>query len=818
MELNAQSKTAIKYANQLGKSLGATALDSQHLLYGLAKCSESIAGSILASHNITPAAIKKSVETRMESLEKAKIKGSLEFTPQVKKLLRFAEKTAAEIGDLQVGTEHILYAVVTDEKCLGYNLLGYFLRDSHTQISKIVDELTASFGYEDEGDLQEEFVRNDEMAMGESSRAFSLEDYTRDITDMAARGELDPVIGRNDEILRIIQILTRRGKNNPCLVGQPGVGKTAIVEGLAQRISQGNVPENIKDKRILSLDMSSLVAGTQYRGEFEKRIKAVIEEVSNDGNIVLFMDEIHTLIGAGGAKGTLDASNILKPALSRGEIQLIGATTEEEFRKYFEKDAALERRFQPVNVSEPTVVDSIEILRGIKHKYEEHHKVSYDDESIVACVNLAERYISDRKLPDKAIDVMDEAAALLSVENYKTSDKISNLRNEITECDNIMRKAIEEGDFALAGITKNRQDEVFKALKKAEVSAKNKRVTIKKTVTVAQVEAVVSRWSKIPVSELSKKETDRLLNLEANLHKRIIGQKEAVEAVSKAIRRGRVGLSDPKRPIGSFVFLGPTGVGKTELSKALAEAVFGSEDALIRIDMSEYMEQHSVSKILGSPPGYVGFEDGGQLSERVRKNPYSVILFDEVEKAHPDVFNVLLQILDDGQVTDSQGRMVNFKNTIIIMTSNVGAKRITDPKNLGFGVRETKEQNYEKMKKSVMEEVKQLFKPEFINRIDDFIVFHKLDNDDLTDITQLLLNNLAKRAFVQMNLQIKFTPALKKHIVEKYSDPLMGARPLRRGITQEVEDSMSKEILLGNIIEGDKVTVSYKGEKVVFTK
>ena len=633
---------------------------------------------------------------------------------------------------------------------------------------------------------------------------------------MAANGELDPVIGRDDEIMRIIQVLARRSKNNPCLVGQPGVGKTAIVEGLAQRMADGSVPDIIKDKRILSLDMSSLVAGTQYRGEFEKRLKAVIEEVSEDGNIILFMDEIHTLIGAGGAKGTLDASNILKPALSRGEIQLIGATTEEEFRKYFEKDAALERRFQPIAVSQPTKEDTLKILLGIKHKYEEHHNVFYDLEAIEACVNLSDRYITDRNLPDKAIDVMDEAAALVSLTGYKPSDKIRVLRDKIFECDRIMKESIENGEFEKAGEAKKEQDVLFETLRKSEAAEKRKKKKTEKTVTVEQVEKVISRWSKVPVSELSKKESDRLIGLEKNLHKRIIGQNEAVEAVSKAIRRGRIGLSDPKRPIGSFVFLGPTGVGKTELSKALAEAVFGSEDSLIRVDMSEYMEAHSVSKILGSPPGYVGFDDGGQLSERVRKNPYSVVLFDEIEKAHPDVFNVLLQILDDGQVTDSQGRKINFKNTIIIMTSNVGAKRITEPKNLGFGSKESKEQNYEKMKSNVMEEVKQLFKPEFINRIDDFIVFHKLDRKELEDITSLLLSNLAKRAKEQMNIDLKFTVALRNHIVDKFSNPLMGARPLRRGIMVDIEDPLASEILSGNIEEGDTVKVSFNKGKVNF--
>ena len=816
MELNEQSKQVLKYADQIGKNLGAGALDTQHLLYGLAKCKDSLAGSILESHGITHAEIKKSFETRSEALRKVKVKGKLELTPQVKKILDIAKRTAQDLGSAYIGTEHILYAIVTEEKCLAYNLLGYLLKDSGTPIGKIADEIAANFGFDDEGYIPDEYVRAEEMPGGEGPSKFSLEDYTKDITEMAAMGELDPVIGRDDEIMRIIQVLARRSKNNPCLVGQPGVGKTAIVEGLALRIADGNVPEIIKDKRILSLDMSSLVAGTQYRGEFEKRLKAVIEEVSGDGNIVLFMDEIHTLIGAGGAKGTLDASNILKPALSRGEIQLIGATTEEEFRKYFEKDAALERRFQPISVAEPNKEDSLKILFGIKGKYEEHHNVIYDDDALEACVNLSDRYITDRNLPDKAIDVMDEAAALISLEGYKPSDKIHTLREQITECDRLMKENIEKGEFEKAGETKSKQDALFEALRKAEAAERRKRKDNVKNVTIKHVEAVISRWSKVPVSELSKKESERLLGLEKNLHKRIIGQKEAVEAVSKAIRRGRIGLSDPKRPIGSFVFLGPTGVGKTELSKALAEAVFGSEDSLIRVDMSEYMEAHSVSKILGSPPGYVGFDEGGQLSERVRKNPYSVVLFDEIEKAHPDVFNVLLQILDDGQVTDSQGRKVNFKNTIIIMTSNVGAKRITEPKNLGFGSKETKEQNYEKMKSNVMEEVKQLFKPEFINRIDDFIVFHKLERKELEDITALLLSNLAKRAKEQMDIDLHFTNALKNHIVDKYSNPLMGARPLRRGIMCEVEDPLASEILSGNISEGNSVKVSFKGEKVKF--
>lgn len=818
MKQNELCKQVFKYANQIGKANGATSLDSQHLIYGLVKCRESIAGSILAGHGITLNDVKKSFENKVNALEKVKVKGKLEMTPQVKKIVEKAEEVAAHCDSYEMGTEHLLFAIVTEEKSLGCNLLKYLLKDSGIPIEKLVLEIVERLGLDDEQNPPEELVHSEEMAHGPQSADISLEDYTKDLTLMAAMGELDPVIGRKDEINRILQILSRRTKNNPCLVGEPGVGKTAIVEGLAQSIADGKVPDVIKDKRILTLDMSAMVAGTQYRGEFEKRIKAVIEEVAEDGDIILFMDEIHTLIGAGGAKGSLDASNILKPALSRGEIQLIGATTEEEFTKYFAKDAALERRFQPVNVSEPTIEDTLGILQGIKHKYEEHHNVSYDEEAIKACVTLSERYITDRKLPDKAIDVMDESAALIVLDGFNPSDKLRTLRNEITECDKIMKEALESGDFKLAGDTKVRQDDLFTQLRKAEANNRNRKAKNAKKVTVSEVEMVVSRWSKVPVQELSKKETERLLSLEKNLHKRIIGQNEAVEAVSKAIRRGRVGLSDPHKPIGSFVFLGPTGVGKTELSKALAEAVFGSEDSLIRIDMSEYMEQHSVSKIIGSPPGYVGFEEGGQLADRVRKNPYSVVLFDEVEKAHPDVFNVLLQILDDGQVTDAQGRKVNFKNTIIIMTSNVGAKKITEPKNLGFGSRTTEEENHEKMKKQVMEEVKQLFKPEFINRIDDFIVFHKLSRTNLEDITSLLLKNLATRASEQMKIELKFSPELKNHIVDKFSDPMMGARPLKRGIIKEIEDPLCEEILSSGVKEGTTIKVNYKDEKVVFSR
>ncbi|MCR4647995.1 MAG: ATP-dependent Clp protease ATP-binding subunit [Lachnospiraceae bacterium] len=818
MEFSERSKQVLKYADQIGKKLGAQALDTQHLLYGLARCEGSVSKSLLERHGITHEDIKKSFEARSEALRKVKVSGKLKYTPQVNKILDLSKRMAEELGANSVGTEHILYCVLSEDNSIAYNVLGYLLKDTPFSVSKIMEEIAADLDFEDDEHLKEEFVGPDEIPVDGESSDFKLQDFTDDITQRALEGKLDPVIGRNEEILRVIQILARRSKNNPCLIGQPGVGKTAIVKGLAQRIATGgnDVPDLIRNKKILSLDMSALVAGTQYRGEFEKRLNAVIDEVSQRGDIILFMDEIHTLIGAGSAKGTLDAANILKPALSRGDIQLIGATTEEEFRKYFEKDAALERRFQPVSVSEPGKEDTLEILMGIKDKFEKHHHVVYEDDAIEECVTLSERYITDRRFPDKAIDVMDEAASLLSVKVFKPSYKIEDLKEKIAECDRVIKDSIHGGELEKASESKAQQDELYIELRKAEASEKKKKERRIQKVTVKEVETVISRWSKVPVSELSVKESERLLKLENNLHKRIIGQNEAVEAVSKAIRRGRTGISDPNRPIGSFVFLGPTGVGKTELSKALAAAVFGSEDNLIRVDMSEYMEAHSVSKILGSPPGYVGFDEGGQLSERVRKNPYSVVLFDEIEKAHPDIFNVLLQILDDGMVTDSQGRKVNFKNTIIIMTSNVGAKRITEPKNLGFNSRETAEQNYEKMKSNVMEEVKQLFKPEFINRIDDFIVFHKLGRKELEDITALLLSNLSKRAKENMQIKLIFADELKNHIVDKYSNPLMGARPLRRGIMTEIEDSLASEILSGRISKGKSVRVSYENEKIKF--
>ena len=645
-----------------------------------------------------------------------------------------------------------------------------------------------------------------------------LDQFSRDLTLLAEDGELDPIVGRDAEIQRVIQILSRRGKNNPCLIGEPGVGKTAIVEGLAERIVEGNVPDSVRNLRVLSLDLSGMVAGSKYRGEFEERIKKVIAEVIEEGNILLFIDEIHTLIGAGGAEGAIDASNILKPAMARGEIQILGATTITEYRKYVEKDAALERRFQPVMVEEPSSEETIEILKGVRHLYEEHHGITIPDEAVEACVNLSERYIADRFLPDKAIDLMDEAAAAIKLKDVKKITKDDSLNNRIEELSEEMEQAIIDGDIALASSIKKEKDELI-AKKEAEEKRLNRRSKLKPiTLTENDVAAVVALWTKIPVAKLTEQESVRLRKIESILHKRVIGQEEAVSAVARAVRRGRVGLKEKGRPIGSFLFLGPTGVGKTEISKALAEAVFGNENSMIRVDMSEYMEKHSVSKMIGSPPGYVGYEEGGQLSEKVRRNPYSVILFDEIEKAHPDVFNVMLQILDDGHVTDSQGRKVDFKNTIIIMTSNAGAQAIIEPKKLGFASKEDANKDYEFMKNGVMEEVKRIFKPEFLNRIDETIVFRALTKDDMKEIAALQVKQFAARCKEQMDISVNIPATVKTWIVEKSFEPKYGARPIRRKIQTALEDVMAEDILAGKIKSGDKVKAKIKKDEVVFEK
>ena len=668
----------------------------------------------------------------------------------------------------------------------------------------------------EDANLVEEDLGRKQAQTGGRKKGSILEQYSRDLTALAREDKLDPIIGRENEIQRVVQILSRRTKNNPCLIGESGVGKTAVVEGLAQRIISGDVPFTVKDKRVLILDLSGMIAGSKYRGEFEERIKRVMKEVLEDGNIILFMDEMHTLIGAGGAEGAIDASNMLKPALARGELQMIGATTVSEYRKYVEKDAALERRFQPVNVEEPDRDEAIAILKGIAHKYEEHHNVRIEPEALVAAVDLSTRYINDRNLPDKAIDLIDEACSAVRLRTMSVSPKIREMESEIKQKDDEMEEALRREDYQGAGEINRSQLSLIRKLSRLKAAEEKKLLKTAYVVTERDIAEVVALWTKIPVKKITEKESERLLKLESVLHKRVIGQDDAVTAVSKAIRRGRVGLQDPNRPIGSFLFLGPTGVGKTELSKALAEAMFGDENALIRVDMSEYMEGHSVSKMIGSPPGYVGFDEGGQLSEKVRRHPYSVILFDEIEKAHPDIFNVLLQVLDDGHITDSKGRKVSFKNTILIMTSNVGAQRIVEPKKLGFGAASDAQKDYETMKGSVMEEVRHLFKPEFINRIDEIMVFHPLTDKEMGEIVTLLAGTLAKRCKEQLDIKLVMSVSAKRFLVKKHADPKMGARPLKRAMQSAVEDALAEELLRGHIKRGETVTITVKDDALVF--
>ena len=732
------------------------------------------------------------------------------FSPRAEKVLEEAHRMAERFRADKTGTEHILLALIKE----GENVAVRLISTLNVPVQKIYAETLAAMG-EDPNLVKEDLGKKTAPKGGK--KASILAQYSRDLTALAIDGKLDPVVGREREIKRVIQILSRRTKNNPCLIGEPGVGKTAVVEGLAQRIAAGDVPFTVQNKRLVTLDLSGMIAGSKYRGEFEERIKKVIKEVADDGNIILFVDEMHTLIGAGGAEGAIDASNILKPSLARGEIQMIGATTITEYRKYVEKDAALERRFQPVNVDEPTKEEAIEILNGIVSKYEEHHKVTITPEAIRAAVDLSERYINDRNLPDKAIDLIDEAASAVRLRTMGTSPKVKELEDTIKRLDGEIEQALKDSDFSKAGELNKEQNTLLGKLNRVKNAEKKKELSSGYTVNENDIAEVVAEWTRIPVKKIAEKETEKLLKLESVLHKRVIGQEDAVKAVSKAIRRGRVGLQDPNRPIGSFLFLGPTGVGKTELSKALAEAMFGDENALIRVDMSEYMEGHSVSKMIGSPPGYVGFDDGGQLSEKVRRHPYSVILFDEIEKAHPDIFNVLLQVLDDGHITDSKGRKVSFKNTILIMTSNVGAQRIVDPKKLGFGAGADAKKDYEDMKSGVMEEVKRLFKPEFINRIDEIMVFHTLTEKEMMEIVTLLSQNLSKRCKTQMGIDLTISPAVKKFLVDKHSDAKMGARPLKRAIQQTIEDAMAEELLKGNIKANSAVTVGLKDDKIIFS-
>lgn len=803
-----KAQNALAQASRCARSLKQGYIGTEHILVGLLKEDTGVAAKVLADNGVETGQVMDMIRDLIAFENGVAVKDREGYSPRAARILEEAHHQAARFGQKQTGTEHLLLALIKE----GENVAVRLLNTLGANVQKIYVDTLIAIGQD--GNLYKEDLgkRGDRKA-----KQSTLEQYSRDLTALAREGKLDPVVGRDEEIRRVIQILSRRTKNNPCLVGEPGVGKTAVVEGLAARIVAGDVPFTVQNKRVLTLDLSGMVAGSKYRGEFEERIKKVLKEVTEDGNIILFLDELHTIIGAGGAEGAIDASNIMKPSLARGEIQLIGATTIAEYRKYIEKDAALERRFQPVTVEEPTEEEAVRILEGIKGKYEAHHHVTITPEAVEAAVRLSSRYINDRNLPDKAIDLIDEAAASARLHAMDAPDKAKEISDKIRELDWEMEKAIRVEAFAQMAESKKKQDALVK--KQERLLKKREKREEENTLSIGENEIaeVVAQWTKIPVQKLAEKESERLLKLEKTLHKRVIGQEEAVIAVAKAIRRGRVGLKDPNRPIGSFLFLGPTGVGKTELSKALAEAMFGSEDAMIRVDMSEYMEGHSVSKMIGSPPGYVGFEEGGQLSEKVRRNPYSVVLFDEIEKAHPDVFNVLLQVLDDGHITDSKGRKVSFKNTVLIMTSNAGAQRIVDPKNLGFATEKSETKDYEKMKSNVMEEVKRSFKPEFINRIDDIIVFHQLNNENMKEIVNLLASNLYKRCEDQLGIHLTITAALKEHLVSKYADNKMGARPLKRAIQSVVEDALAEEILQKKVVPGDKVSAGFKDGKVVFT-
>ena len=800
----AKAKKALDIATRISKSLHHSYIGTEHILLGLLKEGTGVASQVLADNGVE---YDKVLELIEELIAPGNAVAVLEdgLSPRAAHVLEVSKAEAARFHSEKIGTEHLLIAMIKETECVASRLLNTL----SVNVQKMYVDTLIAMG-EDVSQYKDEFQNGKPGKRKNAEGTPSLDQFSRDLTELARDGKLDPVVGRETEIDRVIQILSRRSKNNPCLIGEPGVGKTAIVEGIAERIMGGMVPDTVLGKRVVSLDLSGIVAGSKYRGEFEERIKKVLAEVAKAGNVLLFIDEIHTIIGAGGAEGAIDASNILKPALARGEVQVIGATTIEEYRKYIEKDAALERRFQPVVVEEPTEEEAISILKGLRGQYESHHHVTITDEAVEAAVRLSARYINDRFLPDKAIDLMDEAAAKVRLHVGGDPREAAELRREIAESQETLEQALSGGDLEAAREAQTKRQELEEKLEKLNAKAKQGGRRHHQTVGEDEIADVVSGWTKIPVKKLTEGEAARLKKLEAALHKRVIGQEEAVSAVAKAVRRGRVGLKDPKRPIGSFLFLGPTGVGKTEISKALAEAVFGQEQAMIRVDMSEYMEKHSVSKMIGSPPGYVGHEDGGQLSEKVRRNPYAVILFDEIEKAHPDVFNILLQVLDDGHITDSQGRKVDFKNTIIIMTSNAGAQAIVEPKKLGFASGNDEKQNYERMKGSVMEEVRRIFKPEFLNRIDETIVFRALNKDDMKQIVGLMTKELAKRCETQLGITLVVRDAAKQYIVDKAYDPKYGARPLRRKIQDEIEDPLAEKLLDGSIRRGDEVIVTTK--------
>ena len=805
-----QAQEALGLAVGVAETLNHGYVGTEHLLIGLLQEGTGVAAKVLEENGVEEDRVIELVSQLIAPNPTVQTADRTAYTPRARRVIENSYREAVRFKAAQIGTEHILIDMLREGDCVASRLLNTI----GVNIQKLYIDLLAAMG-EDAPAAKDDLQGARAGKRGNATP--TLDSYSRNLTQLATAGKLDPVIGREQEIQRVIQILSRRTKNNPCLIGEPGVGKTAVVEGLAQMIASGDVPETIADKRVVTLDLSGMVAGSKYRGEFEERIKKVISEVVESGDVLLFIDEIHTIIGAGGAEGALDASNILKPSLARGEIQLIGATTINEYRKYIEKDSALERRFQPVTVDEPSEEESVAILKGLRSRYEEHHKVEITDDALEAAVKLSSRYINDRFLPDKAIDLIDEAASKVRLQNYTKPDKIKVYEAEIDGLEEAKEEAIKKEAYEKAGEIKKKQEKIREKIAQTMEKWQKDKESKKLIVSDNEIADVVSGWTRIPVRKLAEEESERLRNLEGILHQRVVGQEEAVTAISKAIRRGRVGLKDPKRPIGSFLFLGPTGVGKTELSKALSEAMFGTENALIRVDMSEYMEKHSVSKMIGSPPGYVGYDEGGQLSEKVRRNPYSVILFDEIEKAHPDVFNILLQVLDDGHITDAQGRKIDFKNTIIIMTSNAGAENIISPKRLGFGMVSDAKADYTFMKDRVMDEVKRLFKPEFLNRIDEIIVFHQLTREHIKGIADIMLGTISKRCKEQLGIGLEATDSAKEHLIDKGYDDKYGARPLRRTIQNLVEDRMAEEMLDGSIKAGSLVEVGFDGEKLTFT-
>ncbi len=805
MNYTRQANEVLRIAERTAKEMNHPYIGTEHLLIGLRQVYTGVAGQVLDANGVEEEKILKVMEELVSPVGNVSLVHRPEVSPRLAYILEDSKAEAMRFRSEEIGTEHLLMALLRDVDCVACRILLTL----NINMQKVYQEILEVLGV-DPKEYQEE------LAQEAGRRDGVLEQFGTDLTAQAEEGKLDPVIGRKEEIGRLMQVLSRRTKNNPCLVGEPGVGKTAVIEGLAAQIAAGVVPDSMKDKRILTMDLAAMIAGSKYRGEFEERMKRLIQEVKAAGNVILFLDEVHTIIGAGGAEGAMDASNILKPSLARGELQLIGATTIGEYRKYIEKDAALERRFQPITVEEPTREHCLEILEGLCSRYEAHHHVKIEEEALKAAVGMSARYISDRFLPDKAIDVLDEACSKVSLKGFKVPEKIFDLEKTAQDLAVDLEEALVRGDVAEASLVRKERDEALKKLKQQKQRFQQKNADKKLVVTEEDIAGVVSQWTKIPVKKLAESESVRLNRLEETLHKRVVGQEEAVSAVARSIKRGRVGLKDPKRPIGSFLFLGPTGVGKTELSKALSEALFGTEDSMIRVDMSEYMEKHSVSKMIGSPPGYVGHDEGGQLSEQVRRHPYSVILFDEIEKAHPDVFNILLQVLDDGHITDSQGRKVDFCNTVIIMTSNAGAQSIIDPKKLGFNTREDAAGDYKRMKSNVMNEVKLIFRPEFLNRIDEILVFHPLSQEEMKKIVGMMCKDLVKRAKEQLDISLTIRDSVKKHIVETGTDQKYGARPLRRAVQNQLEDKLAEAVLTGEVLRGTEVVAGMSKKEIKF--